>query len=176
MRYILTGTPGSGKTSIITELGLKGYCIIQEAATDVINEEQKSGNLEPWKLPDFVEKIVQVQKLRQLEAEKFSSALQFFDRSPICTYALSLYLNFPPPSALIEEIERVQKNNIYEKRVFFIENLGFITNSDARKISFEEALRFEQIHIAAYKKFGHECMIIPFLPVAERLKIIHLSL
>ena len=32
-RYILTGTPGAGKTSIIQALALRGYCVVEEAAT-----------------------------------------------------------------------------------------------------------------------------------------------
>lgn len=51
----------------------------------------------------------------------------------------------------MNEIERIHKHHIYEKRAFFVENLGFITNTDARKISFEDSLRFEQVHFDAYK-------------------------
>src|SRR5690349_11612724 len=67
-RYILTGTPGSGKTSILHELGSRGYAVIEEAATDVIAIEHKSGNAEPWMQADFIDKIVRLQKQRQLEA------------------------------------------------------------------------------------------------------------
>ena len=35
-RYILTGTPGSGKTSLLHELKSQGYSVVEEAATDVI--------------------------------------------------------------------------------------------------------------------------------------------
>ena len=64
------------------------------------------------------------------------------------------------------------KHNIYEKRVFFVENLGFITHTDARKISFEESLRFEQVHLDAYKKFDYECAVVPAAPIMERVEII----
>ena len=43
-RYILTGTPGSGKTSIIHELKNQEYAVVEEAATDVIALEQANGN------------------------------------------------------------------------------------------------------------------------------------
>ena len=45
-RYILTGTAGSGKTSIIQELKSKGYAVVEEAATDVIALEQVNGDPE----------------------------------------------------------------------------------------------------------------------------------
>ena len=91
-RYILTGTPGSGKTSILHELKRQGYAVVEEAATDVIAREQGLGNAEPWLQADFIESIVRVQKQRQLEASTSPDELQWYDRSPICTLALSRYL------------------------------------------------------------------------------------
>ena len=37
--FIFTGTPGSGKTSVIKELEKLGHTVIHEAATDVISQE-----------------------------------------------------------------------------------------------------------------------------------------
>jgi predicted ATPase len=35
-RFILTGPPGAGKTAIIRQLELDGFCVVEEAATDII--------------------------------------------------------------------------------------------------------------------------------------------
>ena len=35
-RYILTGTPGSGKTTILHKLKSQGFRVVEEAATDII--------------------------------------------------------------------------------------------------------------------------------------------
>ena len=118
-RYILTGAPGSGKTSIIKALKNEGYDVIEEAATDVIANEQKLGNNEPWKYPNFIDTIIDLQKEREILTSKLSAEMQFYDRSPICTYALAIYLRFDPTRALLEEIDRIQKNHIYQKNVFF---------------------------------------------------------
>jgi predicted ATPase len=85
-RYILTGAPGSGKTSVINQLNDMAYFCVAEAATDVISAEQLKGVVEPWQDPSFIDKIVELQKLRQKNSE-IRNALQFYDRSPICTYA-----------------------------------------------------------------------------------------
>jgi predicted ATPase len=124
-RYILTGTPGSGKTSIIHELKSQGYAVVEEAATDVIALEQVNGNSEPWMRPDFIDKIVCLQKQRQINTSALPCELQFYDRSPICTYALSRHLGYPPSAGLLAEMRRIERENIYQKQVFFIENLGF---------------------------------------------------
>lgn len=168
-RYILTGAPGCGKTSIIRALEMKGYFVIEEAATDVIAYEQALGNLEPWKSSSFVDKIIYLQKQRQQQVDATSSRVEFYDRSPFCTYALAMYLSFEPPPSVMEAIAQIQDRKLYKKRVFFIENLGFIKHTDARKISYEDALRFEEIHRNVYIKFGYEIVKILPAPLLERV-------
>ncbi len=75
-RYSLTGTPGSGKTSLLHELKRQGYAVVEKAATGVIAREQGLGNTEPWLQADFIESIVRVQKQRQLEASTPPDELQ----------------------------------------------------------------------------------------------------
>lgn len=169
-RYILTGTPGCGKTSIIHALADKGHQVIHEAATDVIAVEQDNGNAEPWMNTSFIDEIVKLQCQRQKQLENDISEIQFFDRSPVCTYALAMYLGYQPSLALMEEIDRVK--TIYENKVFFVENLGICEPTAARKISFEEALKFEKIHEEAYTKFGYDCVKIPAKPLTERVVMI----
>ena len=175
-RFICTGTPGSGKTSAIKELEKRGYSVIHEAATDVIAREQAQGIEHPWESLEFVDQIVQLQKERQMNS---TGALQFYDRSPFCTYALGTYLShsqgaqFAPSSKLLDEIDRCLKNDVYHKKVLFFENLGFVEHTDARKISYEEALIFEQIHVKAYQQFGFERLMVPRdLTVQERCEFI----
>ncbi len=67
-RYILTGMPGCGKTSIIQTLEALGHTVIQEAATDVIATEQALGNLEPWISPKFIDDIITLQKKTIIES------------------------------------------------------------------------------------------------------------
>jgi predicted ATPase len=39
-RFIITGAPGSGKTAILRQLGLDGFSVVEEAATDIIAAAQ----------------------------------------------------------------------------------------------------------------------------------------
>ena len=158
-RYILTGTPGCGKTSIIRSLEVAGYAVVEEAATDIIALRQAQGIAEPWTHPSFIDDITNLQKQRQMRIADVAE-VQFYDRSPLCTYALSVWLGFPISITLADEMERIAKAQIYQKQVFFIENLGFCEPSAARKISFEDSLKFEKVHEETYRSFGYECMRI----------------
>lgn len=109
------------------ELEKLGHAVIHEAATDVISTEQAKGIERPWEEPAFVDKITYMQKERQMNA---TVDLQFYDRSPFCTYALGKYLShwknveFTPSPASLDEIDRCLKGRIYQNKVFFFENLG----------------------------------------------------
>jgi predicted ATPase len=168
-RYILTGTPGSGKTCILHALQNQGYAVVEEAATDIIALAQRQGNREPWGQPDFIDTIVRLQHQRQITAATAPAALQFYDRSPLCTYALSQYLGYLPSPRLVEELECMERERIYQRQVFFIDHLGFMEPTEARRISFEEALRFERIHSETYASFGYECLHIPPASLAQRV-------
>jgi predicted ATPase len=168
-RFIVTGTPGSGKTAIIRQLECEGFSVAEEAATDVIALEQARGIAEPWTHPSFIDSIANLQKQRQMRA---AGEVQFHDRSVVCTAALAAYLGYPMSVTLSLELERIQAEAIYQKRVFFVRNLGFITPSEARRISFEEALRFERIHEEAYRNFGFEIFSVEAGSVAERVAAI----
>ena len=142
---------------------------MEEAATDVIAREQMRGNLEPSSRPDFIDAIVRLQKHRQLEAATGPDELQWYDRSPVCTLALSRYLGYPPSASLLEELERIERERIYQRQVFFIENLGFCQPTEARKITFEELLVFEQIHEETYISLGYDLLKIAPAALSERV-------
>ncbi len=175
-RFILTGAPGSGKTSVIKELEKCGHVIVPESATDVILEEQAKDIERPWEEDEFIDKIAYMQRERQMGA---TGDLQFYDRSPFCTYALGKYLShwknieFKPSPVLLDEIDRCLKKGVYQNKVFFFENLGFIEHTDVRKISYEDALVFEQILLDVYKEIPFLIIMVPkALTVAQRCEFI----
>ena len=90
----------------------------------------------------------------------------------MCTAALATYLGYGFSPFLVSELERVKKEAIYQNQVFFIRNLGFITPTEARRISFEETLRFERIHEETYRHFGFELVSIKPAGLLQRTSII----
>jgi len=167
--YVLTGMPGCGKASIVRSLEIAGYLVVEEAATDIIALRQAQGVAEPWTHPFFIDDITSLQMHRQMRIADMAD-VQFYDRSPLCTYALRVWLGFPISITLADEMERIEKAQIYQKQVFFIENLGFCEPSAARKITFEDSLKFEKVHEETYRSFGYECMRVAPQDLAARVE------
>jgi predicted ATPase len=85
--FVLTGTPGAGKTAILRALEREGHRVVEEAATDVIALEQALGWPEPERDPRFLEKIVGLQRARRWRARlirgrRSSSTARRCARSP----------------------------------------------------------------------------------------------
>ena len=171
-RFIITGAPGSGKTMIIRQLELDGFSVVEEAATDVIAAAQARGTAEPWMHPSFIDEVAHLQRDRQMRTACQRDEIQFHDRCAVCTAALAVYLGYPCSPFLAAELERVKNEAIYQSQVFFIRNLGFVTSTEARRISFEETVRFEEIHEETYRDFGFELVPVEPGSLMERVSTI----
>jgi predicted ATPase len=169
-RFILTGAPGAGKTVIIRRLERNGWPVVEEAATDVIALAQARGVAEPHLEAWFVDEIAALQALRRARAAAAPAPVQFHDRSAVCTLALARHLGVPVSPALARELAAIAAEAAYERRVFFVANLGFVTPTAARRISFEDALAFERTHRAVYAELGYELIDVPPGAVADRAR------
>jgi predicted ATPase len=159
--YVLTGTPGSGKTALLRRLELDGHTVVEEAATDVIALRQAYGRPNPWRDPSFLDDVLALQ-LRRAAAARGRTV--FFDRSPVCTLALARYSDLPPSPALTAAAAATSG-----RTVFFVRHLGFVERTAARRISLADALRFERIHEETYRELGFDLVDVPAGPMDERL-------
>jgi predicted ATPase len=172
--YILTGSPGAGKTAILRLLEISGYVVVEEAATDVIAVENALGRQEPWSDRGFIDKVTTLQRQRQI-CVRAAGSVVFFDRSPVCTLALSRYLGLATSPLLAREVDRVVAEGTYETTVFFIRNQGFVRATAARRISFEDSLVFEQLHEQAYRDLGFQLVEVPAGPLPDRVALVRQS-
>jgi len=175
-RFIITGAPGAGKTAILRQLDLDGFSVVEEAATDVIAAAQSQGTAQPWTHHSFIDAVAKLQRDRQIGASYPLVEIQFHDRCAVCTAALAAYLGYPLSPFLTSELDRIKKDGIFQTRVFFIRNLGFITPTEARRISFEQTLRFEKIHEETYRDLGFELVFVEPGSVAERVSRIRAAI
>jgi predicted ATPase len=169
-RFILTGAPGAGKTVLIRRLESSGHEIVEEAATDVIALAQAVGVERPWEQPRFIPDIAALQRFR--EAAPMRSDRRFSDRSVFCTLALAEWLGHPVPIRVLAQADQLAAAGWFQRRVFFVEQLGFIQPTEARRISFDEATRFAAMHAAVYRRFGFELLSIGPGSIAQRADLV----
>ncbi len=164
-KYILTGGPGSGKTSILNALRTKGEYIINEAATDYIKQRQAQGVIEPWKESDFQKKILKL----QLEREKnIPSTIErvFIDRG-----LADGLVYVEPDSKLSNQIIKESKKNIYD-RIFFIDPLYKVEKNEIRREDKEGALGLGAKLKKAYYQLGYELISVAPDTIAQRVRVI----
>jgi len=171
-RYVLTGAPGAGKTVLLHALSARGWTVVEEAATDVIAALQADGVDQPWAREDFSDRVVALQQQRQRAPLRADTAVQVYDRSPLCTLALARYLDRPVTPALRAEVDRVLTEQVYEPTVFLIRPLGFIHPTPARRITYADSLTFQAVHEAVYREHGFELVDVPAGPPATRADLV----
>ena len=175
-RVVLTGAPGSGKTTLLDALRVRGYAVVEEAATDIIAAQQALKIAEPWLCADFTDLIVALQRARQTAPVPATVRIQLFDRSPLCTLALARYLQHPVGEVLRAEVERVVREQVYELRVLLVRPLGFVVATAARRISYEDSLAFQAVHETVYSEYGFDLVDVPPGPTSARVAAVEAHL
>ena len=164
-KFVLTGPPGSGKTSIITALEQMGQNVLKEAATEVILRFQAQGIAEPWKLKEFQLKIVELQKLR--EGELDHKGTTFLDR---CIFDS---LHYEEDEKTREIILTAARSAKYERQVFFIEMMhSEYEKTKVCRQTYAEAQEDGRQIEKLYQKYGFELIRIPLGSIEERAKAV----
>lgn len=171
-RYVLTGAPGSGKTTVLHALRACGYAVVDEAATEVMASQVVLGVEAPWERTEFLDLIVTRQHAQRVAADALDASVQFYDRSPVCTLALARFLDHPVTATLADEVDEVLREQLFEPVVFFVRLLGFIEPTLARRISYEESVAFERVHEVVYREHGFDLVNVPAASVSERVALI----
>jgi predicted ATPase len=161
-KFILTGPPGCGKTSIIHKLASIGHTVVFESATDVITRLQEQGIEHPWKLKDFQLKIVELQQLKEKSLDGNGNA--FLDRGIIDS------VSYEDDESIRQKILEAGLSSGYEKDVFFIELIPEeYRQTRVRKETLEEAKESGKKLEKVYLEHGFNVIRIPAASVDQRI-------
>lgn len=171
-KYIFTGGPGNGKTTLLTDLEKLGFAIVEEVPRAIINEEKKKKekdiNYKPI-IPEYeLEKFQVLVINRQIELEsKVKGEIAFLDRSLVDPVAYATLGNV----YITPEIYGHIKNANYTK-AFLLDMLPEYKNDEVRWESRDYAEKLHKAIEEAYKKCSIEIVRVPPFGRPERLEFI----
>ena len=167
-RIVLTGAPATGKTTVSQLLEGLGHTVFHEQAREIISDSLENGSdILPWKnLMGFT------QVVWDLRNKQFDSALletkNFYDRTILDSYAYLLKGNVQP----LDNWTKDMKNRRFDK-VFLLPVWPEIHALDSERMeTLEDCIEVEKFIIQAYEQMGYELIIVPKIPVKQRVAFI----
>lgn len=164
-RIVISGCSGGGKSTLLAELARRGHRTFAEPGRDIVKAEMASGgDALPWTNPqNFLERCIAL-AIDHINASQ-SEPRAFFDRSLIDAVSALEHLKLTVP----ETAQRALEARPYAHRLFMVPPWPerFATDAE-RRHTFEEAVAEYDRLLIAYRKRGHEVVILPKRDLAAR--------
>lgn len=168
-RFVITGGPGFGKSSIINELERLGKECRHEISRSIIKEQLAiGGDVLPWKnLPAFSE-VVLSKRLLQYEMCSGDEPV-FFDRGVPDILAYLQFDGYAPNESVLQAIRHVK----YQPLVFVTPPWKEIYCVDGERIeSFEKACLLHEAIEKTYQELGYSLVHVPSGSISQRVDFI----
>lgn len=167
-RFVVTGGPGGGKTTLLTSLSERGYSFAPESARKIIKERLATG-LSPRPEPvSFAHEVLRadIEKYRNIGA---NNRPMFFDRSVLD----ALYMLDAENAVTHDEVARYIHDFPYNGVVFLLPPWKEIYGTDSeRDQTFEEAVGVFEGMRRWYMQWGYETLEVPRSNIDERISFI----
>jgi len=168
--FVLTGGPGSGKSTLIEALANAGYAHSVEAGRGVIQAQRAIGGAAlPWRDPLAFAELMLCWEMRSYAIAGAQPGPVFFDRGVPDVLGYLRLLNLPVPPHMEKAAELFR----YNRRVFIAPPWPDIFRQDGeRRQDFDEAVRTYEAMVATYGAYGYELMELPRASIADRLRFV----
>ena len=168
--YIITGGPGSGKTTLIDSLRSRNYASSIEAGRGIIQDQMLiHGRALPWLDPLLFAELMLAWEMRSYHIAKQSSGPVFFDRGVPDVLGYLRLTNIPAP----EHMRKAAGEFRYNRTVFLAPPWPEIFRQDLeRKQDFDEAQRTYDALVSTYNGLRYALIELPRIGVKERCQFI----
>lgn len=156
-KYVLTGGPGVGKTSLLKKLKDRGFNVVPEVATALIEQSINQGLPNPAHSATVAEFQHQIWSTQlHLESELPENQIAFLDRGLLDNLAYYELHGITPPQDLY-----IAAQSINYKNVFILDFLDTFQNTAVRKENLQLAKQLHTIITEKYTSFGYSLINIP---------------
>lgn len=171
---IISGGPGSGKSTLIDALEKGGFARTVEAGRAIIQDQVAiGGNALPWKDRTLFAELMLCWEMRSHAMAERQLGTVFFDRGVPDVIGYLTLCDLPVP----QHMEEAALQFRYNRTVFLAPPWLEIFGQDAeRKQDFEEAERTFDAMDKTYRRLGYEIALLPKVSVQERVDFIKQAL
>lgn len=168
--HILTGGPGSGKTSVISALRARGFACVDEVGRQIIREQRaQGGNAHHDGDRLAYRELMFSRSLSTYQTASLSQGPVFFDRGLPDLVGYSALIGAPVPDHISIAAAMFRSN----KRVFiFPPWIEIYAKDSERGQDFAEAVATWRAMADAYQAMDYDLLEVPRLSVAERVYFI----
>ena len=168
--FVITGGPGSGKTTLIDALQQAGFARSQEAGRAIIQDQQAiDGPALPWRNPALFAELMLAWEMRSFHMARELPGPVFCDRGVPDVVGYLRLMDLPVPA----HMERAAADIRYNRRVFIAPPWREIFETDQeRRQSFDEAVRTYEAMVATYQELGYALIELPRCGVQERVAFV----
>lgn len=168
-RWVITGGPGTGKSTLLNSIRQSGYPVFEEISREWIRRALDEGtDLLPWKDLQGFSYLIWKERKKQFEAAP--NGPSFYDRSLLDTIA---YLEILDPKRIPEKWEETLRMDHYMKDVFITppwKEIHILDNE--RRESWTEVEGIHHQLCSTYKRFGYRIIEVPRSDIETRTKFI----
>ncbi|SHL52153.1 Predicted ATPase [Sphingobium sp. YR657] len=168
--HVITGGPGSGKTSLIEALAAEGVRHMPEAGRAIIQDQVDIGGTAlPWDDREAFATLMLAWEMRSYREALGAAGPVIFDRGIPDVIGYRRLSGLPVPASLRKAAEQRR----YASKVFIAPPWPAIFSQDAeRKQTLAEAEATFRAMADAYAGLGYELVMLPLAPVAQRAEFV----
>ncbi len=163
---VVTGGPGSGKSSLIDALAQRGFRTMPEAGRAIIRDQIRiGGKALPWADRALFAELMLGWELRSYQEALASDALVLMDRGMPDVVGYLTLCGLPVPA----HFETAAKTYPYNKRVFLAPYWDAIFTQDTeRKQDRQEAEATGMVKAETYGRLGYQIVELPLVGIEQR--------